>query len=84
MVSAYPLLLFGGDVTVLNTGGRVILSSDGGFIRFAVAGGERVALLIQELKAALDRLLHLKVNTPALQIGESPIVQTIIDLLSVC
>ena len=81
MVSAYPLLLFGGQVAVLTTGGRVVLSSDSGFVRFPVAT-ERVAILLQELKSALVKLLQDKVSSPELQIGRSPVVATIIDLLS--
>ena len=42
----------------------------------------RTAVLVRELRAELDRLLHEKIRSPGLQIGEHPVIQAIIGLIA--
>ena len=76
-VSPLALLLFGGDVQVHHDKGTVTID---GQIEFESAG--RTAVLVRELRAELDKLLHEKIRSPGLQIGEHPVLEAIVGLLA--
>jgi ATP-dependent RNA helicase DHX57 len=76
MVPAYALLLFGGDIEVRHE--RGVLSLDG-WAEFEAPA--RIAVLVRELRAGVDRLLAAKVADPALDIGASPAVGALLQLV---
>eukprot|EP00051_Salpingoeca_urceolata_P013946 m.176717 g.176717 ORF g.176717 m.176717 type:complete len:1482 (-) comp17950_c0_seq3:91-4536(-) len=76
MISAYPLLLFGGDITVIHE--RQLLTVDG-WIQFRAPA--RIAVLVNELRAALDDLLARKIDQPDLNIYDSPVLGALHTLL---
>lgn len=77
-VTPYALLLFGGDVTVQHTAGTVTVGP-GSWIRFRAAA--KVGVLVKQLRRALDVLLAEKIEDPALDITDSPIVEVVLRLL---
>ena len=76
MVPAYALLLFGGDVDVRHERGTLALD---GWAEFEAPA--RIAVLVRELRAGVDRLLAAKVADPALDIAASPAVTALLQLV---
>jgi len=76
-VSQLALLLFGGQVVVHHDKGTVTID---GMITFDAPG--RVAVLVRELRAELDKLLLQKIVDPALEIGSHPVLEAIINLIA--
>ena len=76
-VSQLALLLFGGEVAVHHDKGTVTID---GKITFDAHG--RVAVLVRELRAELDKLLLRKISEPSLEIGSHPVLGAIINLIA--
>ena len=77
MVSAYPLLLFGGELDVAHA--KQTISVDG-WIEFGAP--PRVAVLFRQLRAELDRLLLQKIKEPKLELERTGrTVSAIVQLL---
>ena len=76
-VSPLALLLFGGEVQVSHSSGTVTID---GQISFEAPG--RVAVLVRELRAELDKLLAEKLADPSLEIGAHPVVKAIVNLIN--
>jgi len=76
MVPPYALLLFGGDVDVRHEQGALTVD---GWAAFEAPA--RVAVLVRELRAGVDRLLSAKVADPGLHIAGSPAVTALLALL---
>ena len=76
-VSPLALLLFGGDVQVHHDKGTVTIDKE---IAFEAPG--RVAVLVRELRASLDKLLRDKIAQPALEIGGHPVLAAIVNLIT--
>ena len=76
-VSPLALLLFGGDVQVHHEQGTVTIDKE---ISFEAPG--RVAVLVRELRASLDKLLADKIQTPSLQISKHPVLEAIVNLIT--
>lgn len=76
-VSPLALLLFGGEVAVHHDRGTVTVD---GQITFDAPG--RVAVLVRELRAELDKLLMRKIAEPAFEIQHHPILRQIVSLLT--
>ncbi|XP_020915911.1 ATP-dependent DNA/RNA helicase DHX36 [Exaiptasia diaphana] len=87
MIAAYPLLFFGGDVTVLVEEGHEIVAVDD-FIRFR--SPKKIAVLVKELRAQLDKLLERKIAQPGLRLvvdssqdhRATELLHAIIDLIT--
>ena len=77
MVSAYALLLFGGETHVDRTSGFIVVGS---WIRFHA--DLKIAVLIKELRKELDKLMLMKVQQPALNISSSPVIEALLRLLT--
>ena len=71
------LLLFGGEVDVRHEDGTVVID---GQISFEAPG--RVAVLVRELRAELDKLLSDKLASPEIEIGAHPVVAAIVSLIN--
>ncbi|KAL6077824.1 ATP-dependent RNA helicase [Balamuthia mandrillaris] len=78
MVSHYPLLLFGGDVSVVHHPQQPLLQVDT-WIQFKA--DSRIAVLVKAIRKELDVLLERKIKDPALDIEESPLVRLIVQLV---
>ncbi|XP_052808970.1 ATP-dependent RNA helicase DHX29-like [Mya arenaria] len=76
LVSAYPLLLFGGEIHVQHT--DQLLSVDDRIVYKAYA---KTGVIFRELRKLLDDLLATKLEEPALNISDDPLVGLIQDLL---
>jgi ATP-dependent RNA helicase DHX57 len=76
MVPAYALLLFGGDVSVRHERGTLALD---GWAEFEAPA--RIAVLVRELRAGVDRLLAAKVADPGLDVAASPVVLALLNLV---
>lgn len=86
MVSVYALLLFCGDSLSVNLErGVFVISIDDGWIRFSVSM-QKIATLVRDLRAELDRLLESKIENPSLDITTcgkgSTIINAIVQLIS--
>ncbi|KAK2567371.1 putative ATP-dependent RNA helicase DHX57 [Acropora cervicornis] len=86
MVSVYALLLFCGDSLSVNLEkGVFVISIDDGWIRFSVSM-QKIANLVRDLRAELDRLLESKIENPSLDITKcgkgSTIINAIVQLIS--
>ena len=64
MVTPYPLLLFGGTISVQHA--QQTLSVDGRFIEFGAP--PRTAVLFRQLRAELDKLLLQKISEPEIEL----------------
>eukprot|EP00047_Mylnosiga_fluctuans_P018234 m.68497 g.68497 ORF g.68497 m.68497 type:complete len:1352 (+) comp7502_c0_seq1:1214-5269(+) len=76
LVAPYPLLLFGGTVTVDHAG--QIISVDN-WLRFRAPA--RIAVLANELRKGLDALLLAKIANPDVNLQASPVVNAMLYLL---
>jgi ATP-dependent RNA helicase DHX57 len=77
MVPPYALLLFGGDIGVNVQKGTLSLD---GWAEFEAP--PKVAVLVRELRAGVDRLLAAKVENPALDLTQSAAVKALLALIS--
>ncbi|KAI8603081.1 P-loop containing nucleoside triphosphate hydrolase protein [Dissophora ornata] len=78
MVPMYGLLLFGGQVQVDHLGRGLEIGD--GFIKLRAFA--RIGVLVNQLKKLLDAVLQAKVSNPDLNVSESPVVETMIKLVS--
>lgn len=76
VVSAYALLLFGGNIGVDHEGATITVDD---WLRFRAPA--RIAVLIRELRRALDAVLERKIANPDLDIANSPVLRVIAELL---
>ncbi|CAC5361083.1 DHX57 [Mytilus coruscus] len=85
MVNVYPLLLFGGGLSVDLDRGNFVLSVDDGWIRF-IANSHQIAELVRELRTELDQLLTDKIKNPHMDLCTCPkgskIIDTIVTLIT--
>ena len=77
MVPPYALLLFGGDIGVNVQKGTLSLD---GWAEFEAP--PKVAVLVRELRAGVDRLLAAKVENPAMDLSQSAAVKALLALIS--
>jgi ATP-dependent RNA helicase DHX57 len=77
MVPPYALLLFGGDIGVNVQKGTLSLD---GWAEFEAP--PKVAVLVRELRAGVDRLLASKVENPAMDLSQSAAVKALLALIS--
>ncbi|KAG0044434.1 hypothetical protein BGZ83_010342 [Gryganskiella cystojenkinii] len=78
MVPMYGLLLFGGQVQVDHLGRGLEIGD--GFIKMRAFA--RIGVLVNQLKKLLDSILQAKISNPDLNVSESPVVETMIKLVS--
>ncbi|KAG0258984.1 hypothetical protein BG011_002879 [Mortierella polycephala] len=78
MVPMYGLLLFGGHVQVDHLGRGLEIGD--GFIKLRAFA--RIGVLVNQLKKLLDAILQAKVSNPDLNVSESPVVETMIKLVT--
>lgn len=76
MVTAYSLLLFGGDIKVDHENSHIVIDD---WIRFIAPA--RTAVLVKELRNLLDFLILTKIGNPSLDLSDSGTVQAIERLL---
>ena len=77
MVPAFAMLLFGGAMKVIHNEGLVTLD---GWATFKVPA--RVAVLLQELRAEVGRLLAVKMDDLSLDLSCSPVSDAMFQLLA--
>ena len=77
MVPPYALLLFGGDIGVNVQKGTLSLDDWAEF-----EAPPKVAVLVRELRAGVDRLLASKVENPAMDLSQSAAVKALLALIS--
>ncbi|KAG9322329.1 hypothetical protein KVV02_001550 [Mortierella alpina] len=78
MVPMYGLLLFGGAVHVDHLGRGLEIGD--GFIKLRAFA--RIGVLVNQLKKLLDAVLQAKISNPDLNVSESPVVETMVKLVS--
>lgn len=78
MVPMYGLLLFGGQVQVDHLGRGLEIGD--GFIKLRAFA--RIGVLVNQLKKLLEALLQAKIANPDLSVSESPVVETMIKLVT--
>ncbi|KAG0202841.1 hypothetical protein BGX28_004757 [Mortierella sp. GBA30] len=78
MVPMYGLLLFGGQVQVDHLGRGLEIGD--GFVKLRAFA--RIGVLVNQLKKLLDAVLQAKISNPNLNVSESPVVETMIKLVS--
>ncbi|KAF9359069.1 hypothetical protein BGX26_000246 [Mortierella sp. AD094] len=78
MVPMYGLLLFGGQVHVDHLGRGLEIGD--GFVKLRAFA--RIGVLVNQLKKLLDAVLQAKISNPDLNVSESPVVETMIKLVS--
>ena len=78
MVPMYGLLLFGGQVLVDHLGRGLEIGD--GFVKMRAFA--RIGVLVNQLKKLLDAILQAKISNPDLNVSESPVVETMIKLVS--
>ena len=76
MVPAYAVLLFGGKLRVDHDRGRIVVDD---WAEFQAPG--KIAVLIRELQAEVDRVLEAKVGDPGLEVQRSPVVEALLAIL---
>ena len=76
MVPAYAVLLFGGKLRVDHDRGRIVVDD---WAEFQAPG--KIAVLICELQAEVDRVLEAKVGDPGLEVQRSPVVEALLAIL---
>jgi len=77
MVSPYSLLLFGGEIEVNHR--QECISVDH-WIQFRAPA--RIAVLIREIRKAVDILLQKKIDNATFEISSNPLIQLLIHLLN--
>ncbi|KAK3252316.1 hypothetical protein CYMTET_38381 [Cymbomonas tetramitiformis] len=77
MVPPYALLLFGGDIEVLHADGQVTVDR---WVRFQAPA--RIAVLVRELRAEVDKLLVEKIRVPQLDLSAAPTLEAMLKLLA--
>lgn len=75
VVSPFPLLFFGGELTVNHADGIVTID---GWIQMKAPA--RIAVLINQLRKAVDRSLESKIVNPHSQIGEMKVSLHVLSL----
>ncbi|KAF9106961.1 hypothetical protein BGX27_008936, partial [Mortierella sp. AM989] len=78
MIPMYGLLLFGGQVHVDHLGRGLEIGD--GFIKLRAFA--RIGVLVNQLRKLLDAVLQAKISNPDLNVSESPVVETMIKLVS--
>ncbi|KAF8971290.1 hypothetical protein BGZ46_010342, partial [Entomortierella lignicola] len=78
MVPMYGLLLFGGQVHVDHLGRGLEIGD--GFVKLRAFA--RIGVLVNQLKKLLDSVLQAKISNPDLNVSDSPVVETMIKLVS--
>ncbi|GAB4817860.1 hypothetical protein N2152v2_004906 [Parachlorella kessleri] len=78
-ISPMAILLFGGSLRVVHEGGYVVV---GDWIR--IRAPAQTAVLVKQLRQALEGLLQEKVRRPRVRLEEvgGPVIQSIVDLLN--
>lgn len=87
MIAPFPLLFFGGDITVFKEEGQETVAVDD-FIKFK--SPTRIANLVKELRVELDKLLKQKIAQPKMKLSagtgvgskENALLRAIIDLIT--
>eukprot|EP00039_Didymoeca_costata_P011156 m.154343 g.154343 ORF g.154343 m.154343 type:complete len:1541 (-) comp15082_c0_seq1:2172-6794(-) len=79
MVSALPLLIFGGEIAVDHERGWLTLGKEK-WIR--IQAPAREAVLVRHLRRGVDRILEAKIRDPSIQLHNVPVIQAITKLLS--
>ncbi|XP_074635335.1 ATP-dependent DNA/RNA helicase DHX36-like isoform X1 [Acropora palmata] len=87
MIAPFPLLFFGGDITVFKEEGQETVAVDD-FIKFK--SPTRIANLVKELRVELDKLLKQKIAEPKMKLSagtgvgskENALLRAIIDLIT--
>ena len=80
MVSPYALVLFGGPLLVRHGRSPRVLVGEQGWVEFKTES--RVGVLAKGLRAGVAALLAAKVEHPALDISQSPVIAAIHRLLN--
>jgi hypothetical protein len=78
MITAYPLLLFGGDIQVQAHAGTVTIDD------WALSCPPKAAVLFKQLRDQLEKMLLDKIERPTLDLWQSggPVLETIIQLIN--
>jgi hypothetical protein len=79
MVTPYSLLLFGAELSVDLTRGLIDIGGDGWAV---FSASSRVAALISRLRVMLDVAIALKMERPAVDLTDHPVVQALHRLLA--
>ncbi|TPX65487.1 hypothetical protein SpCBS45565_g05139 [Spizellomyces sp. 'palustris'] len=77
LCSAWPLLMFGGELQVDHQGRSLSVGRQWRFQAYA-----RIAALINGLRTLLDKSLEAKIADPSLDISATPVVQSLLKLLA--
>ncbi|GIL66003.1 hypothetical protein Vafri_19646 [Volvox africanus] len=77
MVPVYGMLLFGGELTMEHTTGRLWVD---GWAEFKASA--QVGVMVRQLRDEMDRLLGAKINDPELPLETDPLVLAVEQLLS--
>ncbi|XP_076472427.1 LOW QUALITY PROTEIN: ATP-dependent RNA helicase DHX29-like [Babylonia areolata] len=76
LISAYPLLLFGGDIKVQHLQKQLVIDS---WIRYQAVA--KTGVIFKELRLLFERLLERKLAEPSLNISDDRLIKLITDLL---
>ncbi|KAJ3022122.1 hypothetical protein HKX48_006951 [Thoreauomyces humboldtii] len=75
-VSAWPVLLFGGALTVENEGRSLAVDGEWRF-----QGAPRISALVNGIRRLLDAALARKIAHPASHVADAPVIALILDLV---
>lgn len=76
MVSPYAILLFGGEIEVEHDKQCIVVD---GWIRFLAVA--RIAVLVKCIRAQLDQILSDKIENPALDLSQNPLLHVVSQVL---
>lgn len=76
LVSAYPLLLFGGDIKVQHLQKLLLVDN---WIKFTAVA--RIGVIFKELRMLLEQLLERKLREPSLNVSNNQLIQLITQLI---
>ncbi|XP_013409135.1 ATP-dependent RNA helicase dhx29 [Lingula anatina] len=77
LITPYPILLFGGDITVQHTQQLITVEDWIQFKSFA-----KTAVIFKELRTLIDTLLKDKLENPGLDFKDNPAISILIDLIT--